>query len=89
MLHLTSSLTNQRLHINGLLLQSRSYILIHPTVALIPEAISADCDQDLRNAISLVFPYYTTLICLWNANKIVQQYCKPKFDSRDTYEDFF
>ena len=28
--------------------------LIHPTIALTPEAISPDCDQALRNAISLV-----------------------------------
>ena len=36
-----------------------------------------------------VFPYSATLLCLWHANKNVQQYCKPKFDSKDNYEDFF
>jgi hypothetical protein len=30
-----------------------------------------------------------TLLCLWHANKNVQQYCKPKFASKDTYDSFF
>ena len=54
-----------------------------------PEAISTDCDQTLRGAISLVFPYSTTLLCLWHTNKNVQQYCKPRFDSKDPYEELF
>jgi hypothetical protein len=58
-------------------------------LTLAPEAISTDCDQALRNAISKVFPYSMTLLCLWHANKNVQQYCKPKFASKDTYDDFF
>jgi histone-lysine N-methyltransferase SETD2 len=58
-------------------------------IALTPEAISTDCDQALRNAISKVFLYSKTLLCLWHANKNIQQYCKPKFTSKDTYESFF
>jgi hypothetical protein len=67
------------------------YTLIQPTIALqfAPEAISTDCDQALRNAISKVFLYSKTLLCLWHANKNIQQYCKPKFTSKDTYESFF
>jgi hypothetical protein len=30
-----------------------------------------------------------TTFCLWHANKNVQQYCKPKFTSKDTYDSFF
>ena len=65
------------------------YTLIQPAVALTPEAISTDCDQALRNAISLIFPGTPTLLCLWHANKNVQQHCKGKFTSNEAYADFF
>ena len=65
------------------------YSLIHPTIGLIPGTISTDCDQALRNAISKVFPESSTVLCLWYANKNVQQYCKAKFTSAEGYNDFF
>jgi hypothetical protein len=52
--------------------------LIHPIIGLIPGSISTDCDQALRNAISTVFPDSATLLCLWHANKNIQQHCKGK-----------
>ena len=63
--------------------------LIHPTIGLIPGSISTDCDQALRNAISDVFPESPTLLCLWHANKNIQQHCKGKFTSAETYNEFF
>ena len=30
-----------------------------------------------------------TLLCLWHANKNIQQHCKGKFDSNDAYNNFF
>jgi hypothetical protein len=63
--------------------------LIHPTIGLIPGSISTDCDQALRNAISAVFPESPTLLCLWHANKNIQQHCKGKFTSAETYNEFF
>jgi hypothetical protein len=70
-------------HIRGL------FSLIHPTIGLLPGSISTDCDQALRNAISKVFPESPTLLCLWHANKNVQQHCKGKFASTEEYNDFF
>ena len=63
--------------------------LIYPTIGLIPGSISTDCDQALRNAISTVFPESPTLLCLWHANKNVQQHCKGKFTSAKAYDEFF
>jgi hypothetical protein len=54
-----------------------------------PSAISTDCDQGLRNTISLVFPESVTLLCLWHANKNIQQHCKGKFTTTDAYNEFF
>jgi MULE transposase domain len=65
------------------------YSLISPTVALDPGTISTDCDQALRNAISEVFPESGALLCLWHANKNIQQHCKPKFTSTEAYNEFF
>jgi hypothetical protein len=62
--------------------------LIHPTIGLIPGSISTDCDQALRNAISAVFPGSPTLLCHAN-NKNIQQHCKGKFTSAETYNEFF
>ena len=58
-------------------------------IGLIPGSISTDCDQALRNAISTVFPESLTLLCLWHANKNIQQHCKGKFTSVEAYNDFF
>jgi len=58
-------------------------------IGVIPGAISTDCDQALRNAISEIFPDSGTLLCLWHANKNVQQHCKAKFTSAEDYNDFF
>jgi hypothetical protein len=63
--------------------------IISPTVALDPGAISTDCDQALRNAISVVFPESGALLCLWHANKTIQQHCKAKFTSAEAYNEFF
>ena len=63
--------------------------LIHPMIGLIPGSISTDCDQALRNAILTVFPESATLLCLWHANKNIQQHCKGKFTSVEAYNDFF
>jgi hypothetical protein len=65
------------------------YSLISPTVALDPGTISTDCDQALRNAILVVFPESRTLLCLWHANKNIQQHCKPKFSTTEAYSEFF
>ena len=63
--------------------------LIHPIIGLIPGSISTDCDSALRNAISTVFPESPTLLCLWHANKNIQQHCKRKFTSAEAYNEFF
>ena len=56
---------------------------------LVPGAISTDCDQALRNAIFDVFPNTATLLCLWHANKNIQQHCKHKFSTIEAYNTFF
>jgi hypothetical protein len=63
--------------------------LLHPLVGISPGAVSTDCDQALRNAILSIFPESATLLCLWHANKNVQQHCKGKVTSNDAYADFF
>ena len=30
-----------------------------------------------------------TLLCLWHANKNIQQHCKRKFTSAEAYDEFF
>jgi hypothetical protein len=62
--------------------------LIYPIIGLIPGSISTDCDSALRNAISTVFPESVTLLCLWHANKNIQQHCKGKFTSAEAYNEF-
>jgi hypothetical protein len=63
--------------------------LLHPIQQIRPSVISTDCDQVLRNAISVIFPEIPTLLCLWHANKNIQQHCKGKFTSNEAYADFF
>ena len=65
------------------------YNRIYPMIALTPEAISTDCDQALRNAISKIFPESAALLCLWYTNKNIIQYCKSKFTTTEDYNDFF
>jgi len=65
------------------------FALLHPLVGISPGAVSTDCDQALRNAISSIFPESATLLCLWHANKNIQQHCKGKFNSTDAYNNFF
>jgi hypothetical protein len=55
---------------------------------LIPEAISTDCDQALRNAILKVFPSSVGLLCIWHTNKNIQQHCKSKFTSAKAWKAF-
>jgi hypothetical protein len=56
---------------------------------ILPSVISTDCDQGLRNAISYIFPDSATLLCLWHANKNIQQHCRAKFTTMEAYNDFF
>jgi hypothetical protein len=63
--------------------------ILHLIQQLQPSVISTDCDQALRNAISSIFPETPTLLCLWHANKNIQQHCKGKFTSNEAYADFF
>jgi hypothetical protein len=52
--------------------------ILHPIQQPRPSVISTDCDQALRNAISSIFPETPILLCLWYANKNIQQHCKGK-----------
>ena len=54
-----------------------------------PGVISTDYDQALRNTILTVFPDTLSLLCLWHANKNIQQYCKHKFTTTEAYSNFF
>lgn len=65
------------------------FILIQPTISLLPGSISTDCDQALRNAIWKVFPESQTLLYLWHVNKNIQQHYKGKFTSAETWNEFF
>jgi hypothetical protein len=58
-------------------------------MSLIPGSISTGCDQALRNAILVILPESQTLLCLWHANKNIQQHGKGKFTSAEAYNDFF
>ena len=35
------------------------------------------------------FPESGALLCLWHANKNIQQHCKAKFTSAEAYNEFF
>ena len=59
-----------------------------PTIIIGPSAIATDCDQALRNAVSIVFSESPALLCAWHANKNVQQRCKPIFDTTKAWETF-
>src|SRR6202021_3953553 len=59
------------------------------TIIVGPRAISTDCDQAFRNAITQVFPESSALLCAWHANKDVQQHCRPKFSTTEAWEGFF
>jgi MULE transposase domain len=65
------------------------YSRLQPTICISPSAVSTDCDQALRNAILVAFPESRTLLCLWHANKNIQQHCKPKFSTTEAYSEFF
>ena len=54
-----------------------------------PGVIATDCDQALRNAITIVFPESSALLCAWHANKNIQQHCKGSFSTIEAWEDFF
>jgi hypothetical protein len=36
-----------------------------------------------------IFPESPTLLCLWHANKDIQQHCKAKFTTAEAYNEFF
>jgi hypothetical protein len=59
------------------------------TIIIRPTAIVTDCDQALRNALSVIFPDTPTLLCMWHTNKNIQQHCKAKFTTAEAYEAFF
>jgi hypothetical protein len=59
-----------------------------PSIITGPGAIATDCDQALRNALSTVFPESPALLCVWHANKNIQQHCKPMFTTTEAYENF-
>jgi hypothetical protein len=59
-----------------------------PSIITGPGAIATDCDQALRNALSIVFPESPALLCVWHANKNIQQHCKPMFTTTEAYENF-
>ena len=40
-----------------------------PTIIIRPGVIATDCDQALRNAITIVFPESPALLYAWHANK--------------------
>lgn len=63
--------------------------LIIPAINVFPSSISTDCDQALRNAISMVFPDSPALRRLPHANKNIQQHCRRKFSTTEAYNDFF
>ena len=46
-------------------------------------------DQALRNAITIVFPESSALLCAWHANKNIQQHCKGSFSTTEAWEAFF
>lgn len=54
-----------------------------------PGVISTDCDQGLRNALLLTFPGSMAVLCLWHANKNIQEHCKRQFTTTEAYNDFF
>jgi transposase-like protein len=55
----------------------------------LPAVISTDCDQGLRNALSSIFPESMAVLCLWHANKNIQEHCKGYFTTAEAYNDFF
>ena len=59
-----------------------------PTIIIDPSAIATDCDQALRNAVSIVFSESPALLCAWHANKNVQQHYKPIFNTIEAWEAF-
>lgn len=54
-----------------------------PVIITGPDAISTDCDQALRNALSTIFPDSATLLCSWHTNKNIQQHCKGLLNRED------
>jgi hypothetical protein len=44
-----------------------------------PGVILMDKAQAQRNAVQAVFPDWTSLLCLWHANKSITQKCKASF----------
>jgi hypothetical protein len=54
----------------------------------LPETIVTDRELALLNALRLLFPNSTNLLCAWHINKNVTAKCKPKFESREDWEGF-
>jgi len=47
-----------------------------------PKVFLTDKEDELRNAISVVFPQATNLLCIWHINKKILKNCLNKFDTR-------
>jgi hypothetical protein len=53
-----------------------------------PKVFVTDKEDALRNAISVVFPEATNLLCIWHINKNVLKNCLNKFDTREQFGNF-
>ena len=45
-------------------------------------------EDALRNAISVVFPEATNLLCIWHINKNIWKNCLDRFDKREQFDYF-
>jgi MULE transposase domain len=50
-----------------------------------PEVFVTDKEDALRNAIPIVFPDATNLLCIWHINKNILKNCVNLFESRETF----
>jgi hypothetical protein len=47
-----------------------------------------DKSRALRNALAIVFPEWTVLLCVWHVNKQVSAKCKKSFDKNSEWQEF-
>jgi hypothetical protein len=55
----------------------------------LPETIVTDRELALMNALQLLLPNSTNLLCAWHINKNVTAKCKPSFETGQDWELFF
>ena len=53
-----------------------------------PREFLTDKEEALQNAISVVFPEATNLLCIWHINKNIWKNCLDKFDKREQFDYF-